>query len=46
MEARPAGRDPVAATNMAPTLDEAVVGAVQKLQRLLDSAFGRLGERS
>ena len=46
MEARPAGLDPVAVSNQAATLEEAVRGAAQKLQRLLDSFFGRLGERA
>ncbi|MBI4166570.1 MAG: HPF/RaiA family ribosome-associated protein [Acidobacteria bacterium] len=41
MEARPAGRDPVAVDDQAHTLEEAVRGAAQKLKRLLDSLFGR-----
>ena len=41
MEARPAGRDPVAVSNQAATIEEAVRGAAQKLERLLDSLFGR-----
>jgi hypothetical protein len=46
MEARPAGRDPVAVTNEAATLEELVRGASDKLRRLLSSLFGRLGEKS
>lgn len=43
MEARPAGQDPVAVTNQAASLEEAVGGAAQKLKGLLDSRFGRAG---
>ena len=46
MEARPAGLDPVAVNNQAATLEEAVWGAAQKLKRLLDSLFGRVGDRA
>jgi len=42
MEARPAGMQPVAVTHVAATLDQAVDGAAEKLERLLDSTFGRL----
>jgi len=42
MEARPAGMQPVAVTHVAATLDQAVDGAAGKLERLLDSTFGRL----
>ena len=45
MEARPAGRDPVVVTNQADNLEDAVRGAAQKLKRMLESLFGRLGER-
>lgn len=44
LEARPEGRDPVAVTNEAATLEEAVKGAAQKMQRMLSSLYGRLGE--
>lgn len=44
MEARPAGLDPVSVSDQAPTMEEAVRGATQKLQRLLDSLFGRLSD--
>ena len=36
LEARPAGRAPVAVTDHAATVDEALRGALQKLKRLLD----------
>ena len=36
VEARPAGRPPVAVTDHAATLDEALRGALHKLKRLLD----------
>lgn len=42
LEARPAGRPPVAVTHLAPTLDQAISGAVDKLERVLDSTFGQL----
>jgi hypothetical protein len=41
LEARPAGRQPVTVTNDALTADAAVKGAVEKMGRLLDTAFGR-----
>lgn len=45
IEARPAGQGPLAVTNQAANLEEAVGGAARKLKRLLDSHFGREGER-
>lgn len=42
LEARLEGRKPVAVTDHAGTLDQAVHGAAKKLARLLDSTFGRL----
>jgi Sigma 54 modulation protein / S30EA ribosomal protein len=45
LEARVAGRQPVAVTNYADTLDEAFRGAADKLGRLLESEFGRLDDR-
>jgi ribosome-associated translation inhibitor RaiA len=42
LEARLEGRQPVAVTHHAATLDQAVHGAAQKLAHLLDSTFGRL----
>lgn len=44
MEARPAGLDPVAVTHDAATVEAACGGAVRKLQRLLDSSLGKLGD--
>jgi ribosomal subunit interface protein len=44
LEARLEGRQPLAVTEHAATLDQAVNGAAQKLARLLDSTLGRLQE--
>jgi len=44
MEARVAGRQPVAVTDQANTLHQAIDGAAQKLKRSLDSTLGKLGE--
>ena len=42
LEARLEGRQPVAVTDHAATLDQALHGAAQKLAHLLDSTLGRL----
>ncbi len=42
MEARCVGRQPVAVSHQASTLEEAFDGAANKLQRLLESTLGRL----
>jgi ribosome-associated translation inhibitor RaiA len=42
MEARLAGRQPVAVTHHAASIDEALDGAAERLERLLDSTLGRL----
>jgi hypothetical protein len=42
LEARITGREPVAATHHAPTQDEAVRGATQRLIHLLDHTLGKL----
>lgn len=42
LEARPAGRDPVVATHDGPSIALATRGAAQKMNRLLNSLFGRL----
>jgi len=42
LEARLEGRQPVAVTDHAATLEQAVNGAAHKLARLLDSTLGRL----
>ncbi|MEO7198871.1 MAG: HPF/RaiA family ribosome-associated protein [Dokdonella sp.] len=44
-EARLEGRKPVAVSNDADSVREAVNGAAQKLQRLLDSSLGRLASQ-
>jgi len=41
MEARPAGRQPVAVSHEAATLQDAFDGAAKKLQHLLKSTLGR-----
>ncbi len=45
MEARLGGLDPVAASDQAPTLRQAIDGAAGKLERSIDSTLGRLGNR-
>jgi len=42
LEARLEGRQPVAVTDHAATLEQAVHGAAQKLANLLENTFGRL----
>jgi ribosome-associated translation inhibitor RaiA len=44
MEARVAGRQPIAVTDEANTLHQAIDGAAQKLKRSLDSTLGKLGD--
>ncbi len=41
IEARPAGRDPVAVTHHATTVPEALRGATDKLEALLSGTFGQ-----
>jgi len=41
LEVRPTGQQPVAVTQQSGTLQEATAGAVQKMQRKLQSTFGR-----
>ena len=41
MEARLEGRQPIAVTHQADTLDQAVNGAADKLTRLIESTLGR-----
>ena len=45
MEARLEGRQPIAVTHQAATLDEAVDGAADKLARLIESTLGRLHDQ-
>ncbi len=42
MEARLEGRQPIAVTHQATTLDQAVDGAAEKLTKLIESTLGRL----
>ena len=42
LEARPAGLPPVAVTHLSATLDQALHGAVEKLERLLGNTFDHL----
>jgi len=45
MEARLEGRQPVAVTEHAASVDEAVAGAAHKLAKLIESTLGRLSHR-
>ncbi len=45
LEARLAGLQPISVAHQAATMDQAVVGAVEKLKRSLDSTLGRRGKR-
>jgi len=45
LEARPAGLKPVVVTHHADRLEEALAGATQKMNRLLDKTFGRIEDR-
>jgi len=45
MEARLEGRQPIAVTHQAATLDQAVDGAADKLTKLIESTLGRLRDR-
>ena len=45
MEARLEGRQPIAVTHHAATLDQAVDGAAEKLARLIENTLGRLHEQ-
>ena len=45
MEARLDGRPPLAVTHKAPTLEQAMDGAAEKLERSIDSMLGRLRAR-
>jgi len=42
VEARPAGMQPVVVTHVAATLDDAIDGAVERMERLLDGTFSKL----
>lgn len=45
MEARIAGRQPIAVADQAGSLHQAIDGATQKLKRSLDGAFGKMGDK-
>jgi ribosome-associated translation inhibitor RaiA len=45
MEARLEGRQPIAVTHQAATLDQAVDGAADKLTRMIESTLGRLRDQ-
>jgi ribosome-associated translation inhibitor RaiA len=45
MEARLEGRPPIAVTQQASTLNEAIDGAAEKLSRSMDKMLGRLNDR-
>ena len=45
MEARLEGHQPMAVTDEAETIDQAIEGAVVKLKRLVDHTLGRLNHR-
>jgi ribosome-associated translation inhibitor RaiA len=45
MEARVAGHQPVAVTEQGPSLDQAIRGAAEKLEKTLDRTLGRLDDR-
>ena len=45
MEARLEGRQPIAVTHRAATLDQAVDGAADKLTRLIESTLGQLRDQ-
>jgi ribosome-associated translation inhibitor RaiA len=42
LEARPAGMKPLAVTHMAGTVEQAITGAVDKLERVLGDTFDQL----
>jgi ribosome-associated translation inhibitor RaiA len=46
IEARLAGRQPMAVTDQAATLDDAIDGAADKLTRLIDHTLGRRGHQA
>ena len=46
LEVRPAGAPPVAVRMQAATMSEAIVGAVNRMQRRLDTFFGRRGREA
>jgi len=45
LEARPANMEPLSATHVAATFDQAVDGAAKKMERHLDDTFSRIQDR-
>jgi hypothetical protein len=45
IEARPKGLDPVTAEHVGPTIQEALRGALDKLEHVFEHRFGRLEAR-
>ncbi len=45
LEARPSGMEPVVVTAVAGTIEQTCHDAARKMQRLLNSTFGRIDER-
>jgi len=45
LEARPAGMQPVVVTDFAHTIEQAIAGASEKMESLLNSTFGRIDGR-
>jgi ribosome-associated translation inhibitor RaiA len=45
LEARLAGLEPMAVSHQAATLPQAIDGAAQKLERVIESTLGRLGHK-
>lgn len=45
LETRIAGHQPLAVSHQAPTMDQAVKGAMDKMKHSLDSTLGRLNQR-
>lgn len=46
MEARPAGLDPIAVTNLAANVEDAIKGAAEKLKTALEKQSGRARSRT
>ncbi len=44
IEARPAGHSPISASHQSSDLDEAITGAIEKLERVLDRSFDKRDE--
>lgn len=45
MEARVAGHQPIAVTELSGSLEQAITGAAKKLRRSLDHVLGRIGDQ-